>query len=92
MKYSISRQFEKNRELRADNFVLVYQMGKVGSSSIEHTLGERKIPSYHIHTFDDHEEFHMYHNKQDVKKFFDFKNRAIYRLVLSQRKRILQKT
>ncbi|WP_321461203.1 putative capsular polysaccharide synthesis family protein [uncultured Vibrio sp.] len=91
MKYSISRQFEKNRELRADNFVLVYQMGKVGSSSIEHTLGERKIPSYHIHTFDDHEEFHMYHNKQDVKKFFDFKNRAIYRLVLSQRKRILQK-
>lgn len=91
MKYSISRQFEKNRELRADNFVLVYQMGKVGSSSIEHTLGERKIPSYHIHTFDDHEEFHMYHNKQDVKKFFDFKNRAIYRLVLNQRKRILQK-
>lgn len=91
MKYSIARQFEKNRELRADNFVLVYQMGKVGSSSIEHTLGERKIPSYHIHTFDDHEEFHMYHNKQDVKKFFDFKNRAIYRLVLNQRKRILQK-
>ncbi len=42
MKYSISRQFEKNRELQADNFVLVYQMGKVGSSSIEHTLG-RKI-------------------------------------------------
>ncbi|BDR15207.1 putative capsular polysaccharide synthesis family protein [Vibrio sp. STUT-A11] len=91
MKYSISRQFEKNRELRADNFVLVYQMGKVGSSSIEHTLGERKIPSYHIHTFDDHEEFHMYYNKQDVKKFFDFKNRAFYRLVLNQRKRILQK-
>lgn len=64
MKYSISRQFEKNRELQADNFVLVYQMGKVGSSSIEHTLGERKIPSYHIHTFDDHEEFQMYHNKK----------------------------
>lgn len=33
----------------------------------------------------------MYHNKRDVKKFFDFKNRAIYRLVLNQRKRILQK-
>ncbi|GAK22613.1 capsular polysaccharide synthesis enzyme CpsH [Vibrio sp. JCM 19052] len=28
MKYSISRQFEKNRELQADNFVLVYQMAK----------------------------------------------------------------
>jgi hypothetical protein len=66
-------------------------MGKVGSSSIEHTLGERNIPSYHIHTFDDHEEFHMYHNKKDVSKFFDFKNRALYRLVLKQRKRILQK-
>ncbi len=91
MKYSISRQFEKNRELQADNFVLVYQMGKVGSSSIEHTLGERKIPSYHIHTFDDHEEFHMYHNKKDVSKFFDFKNRTMYRLVLNKRKRILQK-
>ncbi|TOL48952.1 putative capsular polysaccharide synthesis family protein, partial [Vibrio parahaemolyticus] len=91
MKYSIARQFEKNRELRADNFVLVYQMGKVGSSSIEHTLEARNIPSYHIHTFDDHEEFHMYHNKKDVSKFFDFKNRAMYRLVLNQRKRILQK-
>ncbi len=91
MKYSIYRQFEKNRELQADNFVLVYQMGKVGSSSIEHTLGERKIPSYHIHTFDDHEEFHMYHNKKDVSKFFDFKNRTMYRLVLNKRKRILQK-
>ncbi|TON46073.1 capsular biosynthesis protein, partial [Vibrio parahaemolyticus] len=88
MKYSIARQFEKNRELRADNFVLVYQMGKVGSSSIEHTLEARNIPSYHIHTFDDHEEFHMYHNKKDVSKFFDFKNRAMYRLVLNQRKRI----
>ncbi len=66
-------------------------MGKVGSSSIEHTLGERKIPSYHIHTFDDHEEFHMYHNKKDVSKFFDFKNRTMYRLVLNKRKRILQK-
>lgn len=91
MKYSIARQFEKNRELRADNFILVYQMGKVGSSSIEHTLEARNIPSYHIHTFDDHEEFHMYHNKKDVSKFFDFKNRAMYRLVLNQRKRILQK-
>ncbi|NMU53205.1 capsular biosynthesis protein, partial [Vibrio parahaemolyticus] len=66
-------------------------MGKVGSSSIEHTLGEKNIPSYHIHTFDDHEEFHMYHNKKDVSKFFDFRNRALYRLVLKQRKRILQK-
>ncbi len=91
MKYSIARQFEKNRELRADNFVLVYQMGKVGSSSIEHTLSERNIPSYHIHTFDDHEEFHMYRNKKDVRKFFDFKNRTAYRLVLNHRKRILKK-
>lgn len=91
MKYSISRQFEKSQELRADDFVLVYQMGKVGSSSIEHTLGERNIPSYHIHTFDDHEEFHMYHNKKDVSKFFDLKNRTIYRIILNHRKRILQK-
>lgn len=91
MKYSISRQFEKSQELRADDFVLVYQMGKVGSSSIEHTLGKRNIPSYHIHTFDDHEEFHMYHNKKDVSKFFDLKNRTIYRIILNHRKRILQK-
>ncbi len=90
MKYSITRQLKKIRELKADNFVLVYQMGKVGSSTIEHTLGERHIPSYHIHTFDDHEEFHMYHNKKDVSKFFDFKRRLLYRLILNQRKRILQ--
>ncbi len=57
MKYSLNRQFEKNKELKSDNFVLVYQMGKVGSSSIEHTLSDYNIPSYHIHTFDDHESF-----------------------------------
>ncbi|MCA3951100.1 putative capsular polysaccharide synthesis family protein [Vibrio vulnificus] len=90
MKYSLNRQFEKNKELKSDNFVLVYQMGKVGSSSIEHTLSDYNIPSYHIHTFDDHEEFQMYHNRQDVKKFFDFKNRTMYRVILNHRKRLLQ--
>jgi hypothetical protein len=91
MKYSIRRQLDKNKYLSEDNFVLVYQMGKVGSSSIEHSLNLNNIPSYHIHTFDDHEEFYMYHNTHDVKKFFEPTKRLAYRLVLKHRKHLLQK-
>ncbi|CZF78477.1 putative capsular polysaccharide synthesis family protein [Grimontia marina] len=91
MKFSLARQRAFDQTLNAPDFVLVYQMGKVGSSSIEASLEHAGIPSWHIHTFDDNEEFQMYHNTDDVACFFDWHIRAAYKLTLSHRKRILQK-
>ncbi len=91
MKFSLARQRAFDQTLREPNFVLVYQMGKVGSSSIEASLEHCNIPSWHIHTFDDNEEFQMYRNTSDVGCFFDWHIRAAYRLTLSHRLRILKK-
>lgn len=91
MKFSLARQRAFDQTLTAPDFVLVYQMGKVGSSSIEASLEHAGIPSWHLHTFDDNEEFQMYRNSDDVACFFDWPIRAAYKLTLSHRKRILQK-
>ncbi|KXF80014.1 putative capsular polysaccharide synthesis family protein [Enterovibrio coralii] len=88
---SLSRQQAFDQRLKDPRFVLVYQMGKVGSSSIEASLEQANIPSWHIHTFDDNEEFQMYRNTSDVACFFDWHVRAGYKLALAHRKRILQK-
>ncbi|MBV7298003.1 putative capsular polysaccharide synthesis family protein [Enterovibrio paralichthyis] len=91
MKFSLARQRAFDEILNAPDFVLVYQMGKVGSSSIEVSLEQANIPSWHIHTFDDNEEFQMYRNTADVACFFDWPVRTAYKLTLAHRKRILQK-
>lgn len=83
------RAFDKN--LQEDDFVLVYQMGKVGSSTIETSLDAANIPSWHVHTFDDNEEFQIYRNTDDVSCFFDWHIRAAYRIMLAHRYRVLQK-
>ncbi|MDD1782177.1 putative capsular polysaccharide synthesis family protein [Enterovibrio sp. ZSDZ35] len=88
---SLSRQKAFDQRLKDPRFVLVYQMGKVGSSSIEASLEQASIPSWHIHTFDDNEEFQMYRNTADVACFFDWHVRAGYKLALAHRRRILQK-
>ncbi|WP_434567164.1 putative capsular polysaccharide synthesis family protein [Vibrio chagasii] len=84
-KFSIKRQLDKTKVLRSSELILVYQMGKVGSSTIKSGLKELSIPNYHIHTFDDHEEFLIFKNHKEIKKFFDFKNRIIYRFILKYR-------
>ncbi|MEZ8142682.1 capsular biosynthesis protein [Enterovibrio norvegicus FF-33] len=91
MKFSLARQRAFDQTLREKDFVLVYQMGKVGSSSIEASLEHAGIPSWHIHTFDDNEEFQMYRNTADVACFFDWPVRTAYRLTLAHRCRVLQK-
>ncbi|PKF50687.1 putative capsular polysaccharide synthesis family protein [Enterovibrio nigricans] len=88
---SLSRQKAFDQRLKDPCFVLVYQMGKVGSSSIEASLEQAHIPSWHIHTFDDNEEFQMYRNTKDVACFFDWHVRTGYKLALAHRRRILQK-
>ncbi|WP_028023180.1 putative capsular polysaccharide synthesis family protein [Enterovibrio calviensis] len=91
MKFSIARQRAFDQTLREKDFVLVYQMGKVGSSSIEASLEHAGIPSWHIHTFDDNEEFQMYRNTKDVACFFDWPVHTAYKLTLSHRLRVLKK-
>lgn len=81
----LSSMLGNNQKICDDNFVLVYQMGKVGSSSIEKSLDEVGIPSMHLHTFRDHEEFLIYNNRKDVKCFFNSNERLAYRLVMQKR-------
>ncbi len=85
----IKNQLNKEKMFKEDDFVLIYQMGKVGSSSIEKSLDNYQIPNYHIHTFDDYEEFKMYKNSADVAKFFDPTKRVGYRFLLNQRRKTL---
>ncbi|WP_117233110.1 putative capsular polysaccharide synthesis family protein [Vibrio maerlii] len=85
----IKRQINKEKIFKREDFVLIYQMGKVGSSSIEKSLDTYQIPNYHIHTFDDYEEFKMYKNSADVAKFFDQPKRMGYRFLLNQRRKAL---
>ncbi|WP_432472280.1 putative capsular polysaccharide synthesis family protein [Amphritea sp. HPY] len=66
-------------------------MGKVGSSSIEASLEHLNIPSMHLHSFKDHEEFLIYRNRKDVKCFFKPMERMAYRMVLMQRYRMLKR-
>ncbi|MDD1792082.1 putative capsular polysaccharide synthesis family protein [Enterovibrio sp. ZSDZ42] len=91
MKFSLARQRAFDQTLRQKDFVLVYQMGKVGSSSIEASLEHADIPSWHIHTFDDNEEFQMYRNTKDVACFFDWPIHTAYKLTLAHRLRVLKK-
>lgn len=88
--FNLTRQQQFDNYLRATDFVLIYQMGKVGSSSIEASLANCNIPHWHIHTFDKNEEFQIYRNKKDVACFFNWPTRMAYNLLLMHRKRILQ--
>lgn len=87
---SFTQQRQFDQRLRQDDFVLIYQMGKVGSSSIEASLAASNIPSWHIHTFDNNEEFQIYRNQKDVACFFDWHTRIAYKIALAHRRRILQ--
>lgn len=89
--FNFARQRAFDQNLRAQDFILIYQMGKVGSSSIEASLAKRNIPNWHIHTFDDNEEFQIYKNKKDVACFFDWYTRMAYKKTLGHRRRLLQK-
>jgi hypothetical protein len=50
--------------------VINYQMGKVGSSSIHHTLDKMGVNVLHIHTFNGVDVFDMYKNKKRVIGFY----------------------
>ncbi len=45
-------RIELNRDVsKLDGLILVYQMGKVGSSSVVKSIESKKIPVYNVHTF-----------------------------------------
>ena len=91
IRFHLERQKAFDKNLQAQDFVLIYQMGKVGSSSIEASLIKSQIPSWHLHTFDDNEEFQIYKNKKDVACFFDWPTRMAYKMTLAHRRRLLQR-
>lgn len=91
MKYSMARQYGRIVEILDEKHVLVFQMGKVGSSTICSALSRLNIPNTHLHTFRGHEEFLMYKNRSDIRKYFDPVDRHVYRMVLGARLKIFQK-
>lgn len=88
---TLNQQRAFDKKLQQDDFVLIYQMGKVGSSSVEASLEKIDVPNWHLHSFDDNEEFLIYKNTDDVNCFFDWHIRGAYKILLGHRLRILQK-
>lgn len=72
-----SRQFEILGAYADPDSVLVYQMGKVGSSTVKKVLTEAGIRSFHVHTFEGHVEPQIYSDNRH-KAFIGLGERIAY--------------
>ncbi|CAH6924929.1 Capsular polysaccharide synthesis enzyme CpsH [Vibrio chagasii] len=71
----IKSLLETYRKFKVDPLVLVYQMGKVGSSSVYFSLKNDGENIYHIHSFNGLDIIDMYDDKTTVKRFYSLRKR-----------------
>src|SRR4051812_8379469 len=65
------------------NLILIYQMGKVGSTCIEKSLMTQKFQTAHYHSFFSPLPYIMFKNFYSIKYYVSFWNRLIYRIKMT---------